>query len=192
MNFQLRHLTVLRLSGNGYKRPFFKRKIYILKRTRSGSVFRGRGKRKPKKTNEKWHRISILKTINMPYFEKASKPVDRNSINDILAEKKRNLRPRPIFRKYGKQERPVNSETPLYRNPLNTPVYNEQSFVQTKSSYFFSKINPLKKDKENYLLSRVTYRQPHFTDTFYLSTVYGWISYKWKPNRNGWPFKDSV
>ena len=98
MNFQLRHLTVLRLSGNGYKRPFFKRKIYILKRTRSGSVFRGRGKRKPKKTNEKWHRISILKTINMPYFEKASKPVDRNSINDILAEKKRNLRPRPIFR----------------------------------------------------------------------------------------------
>ena len=109
----------------------------------------------------------------MPYFEKASKSVDRNSINDILAEKKRNLRPRPIFRKYGKQERPVNSETPLYRNPLNTPVYNEQSFVQTKSSYFFSKINPLNTDNGNCLLSRVTYRQPHFTDTFYLSTVYG-------------------
>ena len=87
MNFQLRHLTVLRLSGNGYKRPFFKRKIYVLKRTRSGSVFRGRGKQKPKKTNEKWHPISILKTINMPYWEKASKPIDRNSINDILAEK---------------------------------------------------------------------------------------------------------
>ena len=172
MNFQLRHLTVLILSENGYKRPFFKQKIYVLKRTRSGSVFRGRGKRKPKKTNEKCHRISILKTINMPYFEKASKPVDRNSINDILAEKKRNLRPHPIFRQYGKQERHVSSETPLYRNPLNTPVYNERSFVPTKSSYFFSKINPLNTDKGNYLLSRVIYRQPHFTDTFYPSTVY--------------------
>ena len=47
--------------------------------------------------NEKWHRIFILKTINMPYFEKASKPIDRNSINDILAEKKKEFAATPYI-----------------------------------------------------------------------------------------------
>ena len=67
----------------------------------------------------------------------------------ILKKKKKEFAATPIFRQYGKQERPVNSETLLYRFPLNTSVYNEQSRLSQPKSYIFSlKLTRLIQTKE--------------------------------------------
>ena len=46
------------------------------------------------------------------------------------------------------------------------------SFVPTKSSYIFCKINPLNTDNGHFSVSGVTNGQPRFTDSGYLHTVY--------------------
>ena len=66
--------------------------------------------------------------------------------------------------------------TPIYGHPLNmdTCFIWPVSFVPTKSSYIFSKINLLYTDNGTLFMSEshtVIYCQPRFTDTGYLHTV---------------------